>query len=277
MKSNIGIGFRRDIADELIQLSANDISFIEVAPENWMQIGGYWKKKLKEATEKHALNCHSLSLSIGSPDALDIDFLKQLKLFLEEYNVNIYSAHLSYSKCDNAHLYDLMPIPFREDAVKHIVSKIKQAQDILERKIAFENVSYYTPVAAEMDEATFISSILNEADCNLLLDVNNCYVNGFNHNYNPKEFISKLPLNRVAYMHIAGHTKVDEETIIDTHGEPVINEVFDLFEWVVPKLNAVPVLLERDFNIPEINELMEEVNQLKSLSNHKWNSTNVSK
>jgi len=233
-------------------------------------MGGYWKKQLDKAAEKYPITCHGLSLSIGSPDDLDLDFLHKIKKFIKQYNVQIYSEHLSYAKCDNAHLYDLLPIPFRKDAVKHIVARIKQVQDVLEMPLAIENVSYYTPVAAEMDEATFISEIVNESGCNMLLDVNNVYVNSFNHKYNAKEFITKLPLDKVAYIHMAGHEQISDTVIIDTHGEAVIDQVFDLFEYTTGLLKPVPVLLERDFNIPELEELQGEITRMESIVSKTW-------
>ena len=217
----IGLGFRRDVANDIINSEFELPEFIEVAPENWMTMGGYWKKQFDRATEKYPLTCHGLSLSIGSVEELDLNFLKDLKEFLDQYNVKIYSEHLSYSKCENAHLYDLLPIPFREDAVKHIVTRIKTVQDILERPLVLENVSYYTAVAAEMPEAEFISSIISESGCQMLLDINNVYVNAFNHNYNTKEFINALPLDSVAYIHMAGHEQIEPDLIIDTHGKDI--------------------------------------------------------
>lgn len=262
----VGIGFRKDFSEEFLEGSLLSPDFIEVAPENWMGIGGYWKKVFKELTQKHPLFLHGLSLSIGSPDELDYDFLKQLKEFIGEYKPLVYSEHLSFSKCDNAHLYDLLPIPFTGDAVKHVAKRIQQVQDYLEQKITIENVSYYTPVAAEMSEVEFINAVVKEADCDLLLDVNNVYVNAFNHQYNPKEFIQQLPLERVKYIHMAGHTKVADDLIIDTHGEAIIDPVYDLFDFTLKQIKRdVPVLLERDFNIPDLPELQQELNQLKAI------------
>lgn len=262
----VGIGFRKDFSEEFLEGSLLNPDFIEVAPENWMGIGGYWKKVFKNLTQKHPLFLHGLSLSIGSPDDLDYDFLKQLKEFIGEYKPLVYSEHLSFSKCDNAHLYDLLPIPFTGDAVKHVAKRIQQVQDYLEQKITIENVSYYTPVAAEMSEVEFINAVVKEADCDLLLDVNNVYVNSFNHQYNPKEFIQQLPLERVKYIHMAGHTKVADDLIIDTHGEAIIDPVYDLFDFTLKQVkHDVPVLLERDFNIPDLPELQQELNQLKAI------------
>ncbi len=271
MLAGIGLGFRRDLADALINWQGPQPAFVELAPENWMQIGGFWKRKLLSAAEKYPLTAHGLSLSLGSPEPLDREFLKNLKQFFAEVPVQIYTEHLSYAKCGNAHLYDLLPIPFREDAVRHAASRIKEVQDFLGRKIAVENVSYYTPVAPEMEEHEFISAVVEEADCLLLLDVNNVFVNAFNHKYDAKDFIKKLPLDRVAYIHMAGHDQVSEDLIIDTHGAPVIDPVYELFEWTAQLIKPVPVLLERDFNIPEIDELMTELQRLNEIASRHWN------
>lgn len=275
--SNIkaGIGFRKDFAEEFLSGSALKPGFVELAPENWMKIGGYWRKQINKLVEMYPITSHGLSLSIGSPEELDMEFLRNVKQFLENFNVEIYSEHLSFSKCDNAHLYDLLPIPFTEDAVKHVSSRIKKVQDFLGKKIAVENVSYYTPVAAEMDEATFVKNVVEEADCNLLLDINNVFVNAFNHNYEAKEFLYNLPLERVAYIHMAGHTQVEEDLIIDTHGENIIEQVYDLFEWTLGKIKPVPVLLERDFNIPELEDLQKELDSLKTIMKKKWETSDV--
>jgi len=261
----IGLGYRREFADEFLTREHIKPDFIELAPENWMEIGGYWKKQLDKVVEQYRIFSHGLSLSIGSPDELDFDFLRRVKEFLKAYNIEIYSEHLSFSKCDNAHLYDLLPIPFREDAVKHVSEKVRQVQDFLGRELVLEIVSYYTPVAAEMDEASFIRAIAEESGCGLLLDVNNIYVNAFNHKYDAYEFIDQLPLDRVRYIHMAGHEQVAPDLIIDTHGQEIIDPVYDLFDYTLKKIDPVPVLLERDFNIPQMEELMQEMNRLKKI------------
>lgn len=266
-----GLGFRKEIADEILGLPEQmKPSFVELAPENWIELGGFWGKKLAELSERYSITTHGLSLSIGSPDPLDWNFIKQVKLFLDEYKISVYSEHLSYSQTNNAHLYDLLPIPFRKDAVKHISMRIKEVQDYLERPLVIENVSYYTPVAAEMKEQEFISEIVKESGCKLLLDINNVYVNAFNHNYDAKEFISQLPLSEVAYIHMAGHEQVEPDLIIDTHGQPIIDQVFDLFEWTLPQLKPVPILLERDFNIPSMDEIHQEMTQLDKIAIKSW-------
>lgn len=262
----VGLGYRKDFADDFMAQKVINPAFIEVAPENWMGIGGYWKKVFKEVTERYPLFTHGLSLSIGSPDPLDIDFLRKVKTFLDEHQAVIYSEHISYSKCDNAHMYDLLPMPFTEEAVKHISGRIKTVQDYLERPLTMEVVSYYTSVQPEMTELEFVNSIIDESGCNLLLDVNNIYVNGFNHGYNPYAFIDKLNLSKVSYIHMAGHEKVADDLIIDTHGNPIIDPVYHLFEYAMAKLERdVPVLLERDFNIPEFEELRLEMNRIQEI------------
>ncbi len=270
MKAQVGIGFRRDFADEFIDNPEFNPDFIELAPENWIGMGGYWKKKLDTVAEKYPITCHGLSLSIGSPDDLDMNFLKDVKDFLNRYDVKIYSEHLSFSKAANAHLYDLLPIPFRQDAVDHIAARISIVHDYLKRPLVIENVSYYTSVEAQMSELEFIQKVVAKSGCQLLLDVNNVYVNAFNHQYDAKAFISQLPLDNVAYIHMAGHEKVAPDLIIDTHGEAIIDPVYDLFDFTVQLLHPVPVLLERDFNIPETSELILEMERLKSIVKNRW-------
>ncbi|MCK4750871.1 MAG: DUF692 domain-containing protein [Bacteroidales bacterium] len=273
MNGKVGIGLRRDIADEILESKELSPDFLEFAPENWMGIGGYWKRILKEAVKKYPFTCHGLSLSLGSPEELDWDFIRELKAFLDENQVEIFSEHLSYTKSHNAHLYDLLPIPFRKDAVDHVVDRIKRVQETLERPLAIENVSYYTPVAAEMTEIEFVSEIVEKADCKLLLDVNNVYVNAFNHKYDAKEYIGQLPLDRVAYIHMAGHEQVEPDLIIDTHGQPIIDPVYELFEWTIQRMDPVPVLLERDYNFNELEQLQSELTHLRSIIKKHWKVT----
>jgi hypothetical protein len=235
-----------------------------------MGMGGMWKRVMDRAVEKFPITCHGLSLSLGSPEELDWEFIRELKLFLDENQVRIFSEHLSYTKSQNAHLYDLLPIPFRQDAVDHVVERIQRVQDKLQRPLAIENVSYYTPVAAEMSEIEFVNRIVEGADCQLLLDVNNVYVNAFNHQYNAKEYIDQLPLNKVAYIHMAGHEQVEPDLIIDTHGQPIIDPVYELFEWTIAKMDPVPVLLERDYNFEDTEQIQSELLQIKGLIKKHW-------
>lgn len=270
MVTGAGLGFRRNLAEAILDGAELQPRFVEFAPENWTGLGGKWGKVVDEVIDRFPILCHGLSLSIGSPEPLDWDFLREVKRFLDQTGAVLYSEHLSYSKCDNAHLYDLLPIPFREEAVHHAAQRIRQVQDFLERRIAIENVSYYTAVTPEMDEATFVRAVVQEADCDLLLDVNNVYVNAFNHRYDAKEYLSQLPLERVAYIHMAGHEQQSETLIIDTHGQPIIDPVYDLFDWTLGRIDPVPVLLERDFNFPESAELAGELDRLQAIIDRNW-------
>jgi len=266
-QTQIGLGFRREIADAFLN---GDVTpdFIEVAVENWLELGGYWGDLFRKVTDKFPLIVHGLSLSIGSPEELDYGFLQQVKTFLKTFDVKIYSEHLSFAKFENAHLFDLLPIPFREDSVKHIALRIRQVQDFLGIPLAIENVSYYTSVEAEMTEHEFINEIVNASGCNLLLDVNNVFVNGFNHNYDPYEFIDKMPPDKVSYIHMAGHKRVAPDLIIDTHGEAIVEPVYQLFDYTLSKMEKpVPVLLERDFNFPEMEALKSELSALRKIAN----------
>ncbi len=266
----VGLGLRRDIAEEILENRILSPDFLEFAPENWMGMGGAWKRVLDRAVERFPITCHGLSLSLGSVEELDWKFIGELKAFLDDNLVSIYSEHLSYTKSRNAHLYDLLPIPFRQDAIDHVVDRIRRVQDALKRPLAIENVSYYTPVAAEMSEIEFINDIVERSGCSMLLDVNNVYVNAFNHSYHAKEYIEQLPLDRVAYIHMAGHEQVEPDLIIDTHGQPIIDPVYELFEWTIEKMNPVPVLLERDYNFEDLEQIQGELTQIRSILNKHW-------
>jgi len=270
MQPGVGLGLRREIINDILQAEHIRPDFVEVAPENWIDVGGLYGQKLKKIVEKYPLACHGLSLSLGSPEPLDYELLGKIKQFFKEFDVAFYSEHLSYCKCDNAHLHDLLPLPFSEEAVKHVSKRIREVQEFLERKIAIENITYYVSMTPEMDEPTFIRSILEESDCQLLLDVNNVYVNSFNHKYDPYEFIKQLPLERVGYIHMAGHIQDSEDLIIDNHGELIVDPVYDLFDFTIQRISPVPVLLERDQNFDDIPGLFDEVQKLKTMVDAHW-------
>lgn len=260
----VGLGLRREMLDEMLIDVPKPIEFLEVAPENWLKLGGRFGKQFKQLTEQHAFVCHGLSLSIGSPAALDIDFVQSLKAFFKEHNIRLFSEHLSYCSGEG-HMYDLMPIPFTEDAIKHVASRIRQVQDILEQPIAIENVSYYGAPGQQMTELEFTNAVLEEADCKLLLDVNNIYVNSINHGYDAEQFLAALPTKRIAYGHVAGHYTEAEDLLVDTHGAPVIDPVWQLLEKAYEVHGVFPTLLERDFNIPPMCELLAELKTIEAL------------
>ena len=266
-----GLGLRRALLGPLRTAgdSARDlIGFMEVAPENWINVGGERGKAFRSFTERFPFVCHGLSLSIGGPTPLDETFIRKLRKFMDEYGVRCYSEHLSYCT-DGGHLYDLMPIPFTGEAVGYVAGRIRQVQDMLGKRIALENVSYYAAPGAELSEIEFINAVLSEADCDLLLDVNNVYVNSVNHRYDAVEFLRRLPGDRIAYGHIAGHYNEAEDLIVDTHGANVINDVWGLLDRAYEFFGVFPTLLERDFNLPPVGELLDEVRQITDLQ-AKW-------
>ncbi|MCG8435035.1 MAG: DUF692 domain-containing protein [Gammaproteobacteria bacterium] len=261
-----GLGLRRGLVKQLQESPPQQVSFMEVAPENWIGLGGRLKKQFRWFTERYPFVCHGLSLSLGSPAPLDEEFVTSVKHFLDEHDIRFYTEHLSYCS-DAGHLYDLMPIPFTEEAVDHVAERIRRVQDILERRIAVENVSYYAAPGAKMKEIDFINAVLERADCDLLLDVNNIYVNSINHRYNAEEFLKALPAERVVYFHIAGHYVEAEDLRVDTHGADVCNPVWDLLDTAYQHCGVVPTLLERDFNVPPLPELLKEVDVIVEKQN----------
>ncbi|MDC9729499.1 MAG: DUF692 domain-containing protein [Methyloprofundus sp.] len=259
-----GLGLRRSFIEQAIAKPLDNVSFYEVAPENWMTLGGKLGKQFRSLTERYPFVCHGLSLSIGSSDPLDEEFVKNLKSFMQAHKIKFYSEHLSYCS-HNGHLYDLMPIPFTEEAVHHVAQRIQRVQDILEQKIAIENVSYYAAPGQEMSEIDFFNAVVSEADCDVLLDVNNIYVNSINHNYNAEEFLRAIPAERISYAHIAGHYVEADDFLVDTHGADIIDPVWDLLNKAYELYGVFPTLLERDFNIPSVAELSKEVSMIKSI------------
>lgn len=274
-----GLGLRRELLEPLAGTAPGAIRFLEAAPENWMNLGGRYARQFRAFTERFPFVAHGLSLSLGGPAPLDEDFVRDVKKFLDRHGIRDYTEHLSYCS-DDGHLYDLMPIPFTAEAVEHVAARIVRVQDILERRIAVENVSYYavlgtsaggekssprTPAAApgqEMSELEFIDAVLERADCDLLLDVNNIYVNGINHRYDAVAFLDGLPAARVRYLHVAGHYVEAEDLRVDTHGAEVCDPVWALLDRAYARLGPVPTLLERDFNIPPLAELLAEIGRI---------------
>ncbi|HMV13326.1 MAG TPA: DUF692 domain-containing protein [Nitrosomonas sp.] len=264
----VGLGLRRVMLSTLADQNTESVNFWEVAPENWINVAGRHGKQFRELTEKHPVICHGLSLSIGSPAPLDETFLQRLKQFLKEHRIRYYSEHLSYCS-DDGHLYDLMPIPFTEEAVRYVAERIRHVQDMLDQRIAMENISYYAAPGKQMEEIDFLNAVLEEADCDLLLDVNNIYVNSINHRYDAEAFLRQLPAERIRYIHVAGHYQEAEDLLVDTHGSSVIDPVWQLLEKAYQHFGVLPTLLERDFNIPALSELLEEAKIINHLQ-AKW-------
>jgi uncharacterized protein len=262
--SAAGLGLRRALVGALEHAPAGCIDFLECAPENWIGVGGRRGAALRRLAERFPLTCHGLSLSLGGFAPLSDQFLGQLKHFLEQHAVALYSEHLSYCG-DEGYLYDLVPLPFTDEAVRHVAKRIRQVQDALRRRIAVENISYYAAPYQALSELEFVSAVVSEADCDLLLDVNNVYVNSINHGYDPRAFIDGLPTARVVAMHVAGHFDEADDLKIDTHGASVKDDVWSLLAYAYSRCGACPTVLERDFNIPPLEELLLEVRHMRAV------------
>jgi uncharacterized protein (UPF0276 family) len=258
-----GLGFRRALVPELRNSGATGIDFFELAPENWVHAGGTLARDLRHFTERHPFVAHGLSLSLGGPAPLDEELLRDTRDFLDLHGIRAYTEHLSYCS-DDGHLYDLMPIPFTDEAVRWVAARIRRAQEILERPIAVENVSYYAAPGARMSELDFLRAVLDEADCGLLLDVNNIFVNAINHGYDAHEFLHALPATRICYFHVAGHYVEAPDLRVDTHGAAVCPDVWSLLDEAFALFGPVPTLLERDFNFPPLPVLVREVADVRA-------------
>ena len=262
--ASAGLGLRRGMLQEIEAAPAGSFDFLECAPDNWIGVGGRFGAAFERLASRHPIACHGLSLSLGGPAPLDMDFLARTRAFLERFDVPLYSEHLSYCS-DDGHLYDLMPMPFTEEAVKHVSARIRQVQDALGRRIAVENVSYYAAPWQAMDEVDFVAAVLEEADCDLLLDVNNVHVNAINHGYDARDFLARMPSARIASYHVAGHYDEADDLKIDTHGARVKDAVWSLLAEAYRLHGVRPTLLERDFNFPAMTELLSEVATIRDL------------
>ncbi len=270
--SGAGLGLRRGLIDKLMADPPAEVDFMEVAPENWIGMGGKLARKFRFFTERYPFILHGLSLSLGAPSALNEDLIRNIKAFIKEHDIRFYSEHLS-SCGDDGQLYDLMPIPFTDDAVKYVAARIRRTQDILEQRIAVENVSYYAPTDTSLSEIEFTKAVLDEADCDLLLDINNIVVNSINHNYDAHKFLYAMPAERIRYFHVAGHYVEAEDLRIDTHGDAICDQVWDLLGDAYKRFGPVPTLLERDFNFPPISELIDELQRIKGLQRESGDSS----
>ncbi|MEH6590470.1 MAG: DUF692 domain-containing protein [Halioglobus sp.] len=259
-----GLGLRRALLSPLFSMAPESVDFMEAAPENWIGVGGRFGKQFRQMAERYPIVFHGLSLDIGGPDPIDTELVKSVKVLMDELAVPIYSEHLTYCAAEG-HLYDLLPIPFTEEAVHYVADRVKQVQDIIGQQLVLENASYYAQPHTDLSESEFITAVLNEADCGLLLDVNNIYVNSINHCYDPIAFMDALPLERTRYIHVAGHFDEAEDLKVDTHGADVISPVWSLLAAAYQRVGSVPTLLERDFNLPPLVDLLTEVEQIRSL------------
>lgn len=272
----VGLGLKRELIPQIQsfdgQSMIENINFLEIAPENWIDIGGKASKHLDWFVERYPIICHGLCLSLGGLSPLNVAFVQQIKRFLQQYSIPIYTEHLSYCtdayKGKQGYLYDLLPIPFTEEAVHYVAKRIRQTQDILGQQIGVENASFYVAAPiSEMSELAFLNAVIEEADCLLHLDINNIYVNSVNFGFDPHEFLRGIPGKRIIYSHVAGHYQEAPDLLVDTHGEDIIDPVWALLEDAYQLFGTFPTLLERDTNIPPLTSLISEVNKIAMLQN----------
>ena len=260
----VGLGLRRELAAETFE-NKGQIDFLELVPENYMDLGGRIRERLDIALENFPLVTHGVNLSIGSTDQLSAEYLASISRLLNKINAPWWSDHLCFASIANSYLHDLLPLPLSAEALKHVVKRVKVVQEKVKRPFLLENISYYMQMpGSQMDEVDFLSEVLEKADCGLLLDVNNVYVNSVNHNFDPYAYIDRLPLERTVQVHVAGHGHGDE-LLIDTHGAAVIEPVFELLEYVLKRTEVKAVMLERDQNYPEFSEILAELGQIREI------------
>jgi uncharacterized protein len=261
----IGLGLRRELANETFD-NASKIDWLELVPENYMGLGGAARQRLEKVASRFPLVSHGVNLSLGSTDDLNAEYLAALKTLLDKVDAPWFSDHLCFTSVDGVYLHDLLPLPFSKEAAKHCAKRARQVQNAIGRPFLIENISFYMQMpGSEMSEAQFLSEVLEEGDCGLLLDVNNIYVNSQNHNFDPFEFLKQIPLERTVQIHVAGHS-TGSGTIIDTHGSSVIEPVFELLKFVLERADVKAVMIERDQNFPEFSELLAELGRIRTIA-----------
>ena len=262
----VGLGLRWDFLEEVLDGPPADVAFFEVSPENYLGRGGYYPAALERIAERYPIVTHGLTLSIGAVDDPDPAYLGALKTELGRLNPPWHSDHLCFATAGERVLHELLPLKFCEENVRRVAERARRIEGLLERPFALENITYYVhPGQPEMPELEFLNRVLERCNARLLLDVNNVYVNAQNHGFDPYAFIAGLPLERVVEIHVAGHQTTDGGMLLDTHGEPVGDPVLALLEWTIERAGNVPVLLERDNNVPELSELLSELAVLREI------------
>ena len=259
-----GLGLRPDYYDEILNSEPN-VDWFEILSENYMVEGGKPLHYLHAIREKYPLVMHGVSLSIGGTDPLDMDYLKQLKTLAQSVNPHWISDHLCWTGQGGNNLHDLMPLPYNDEAIKHVAQRVRQVQDYLGQQILLENVSSYVSYRhSVMSEWEFYTAVVEEADCLMLLDINNIYVSSRNHNFDPMEYINGVPKDRVQQFHLAGHTDYGNY-VIDTHDHPIVDSVWELYKKVLPVFGHISTMIERDDRMPPFTELMQELEQARSI------------
>jgi uncharacterized protein (UPF0276 family) len=259
-----GVGLRFEHAEEILA-APPDVPWFEVVSENYMGRGGLCRRHLRTVAERYPIVCHGVSMNLGSLDPLDRDYLARLKALCDEVGSPWASDHLCYTGVDGVALNELLPLPRTEEAVRHVARRVRQVQETLERPFLVENVSSYVdPSPGAMHESDFARAVCEEADCGMLLDVNNIHVNSVNHGFDAWDAVRRMPLDRVVQLHLAG-PEPKGALLLDTHGAPVRDEVWDLTERLLPLVGPTSALVEWDNHMPPLARLLEEQEKARRL------------
>ncbi|UJR86179.1 DUF692 domain-containing protein [Sandaracinus amylolyticus] len=263
----IGLGLRQEIAAEMLARRPDEIEWVEIHPENYVERAGSFERHLADARAIWPVVPHGLSLCFGSIEPFEPAYLRKLRAFLDAIDAPWYSDHLCWGGVDGVALHDLMPMPFVRESVDVACARIAQVEDAIGRPVAIENVSYYVhPGAPEMHEIDFVLEVLERSGCRMMLDVNNVYVNARNHGFDARTYLDRIPADRVVQIHVAGHLVRAGQPIIDTHAEPICDDVYALIGHTLARMPDVPVLLERDGNFPALDVLLEELRRLRAIA-----------
>ena len=263
--NGIGLGLRFDMARRFLE-ERPDVAFVEIHPENYVGRGGLYRELLDRALRSYPVATHGLTMCFGHTTPFERDFLRDLKQFLRDVRAPWHSDHLCFGGVGGVFAHDLLPLPFTEEALDTVVQRFTEARDALDLDLAFENVSYYAAQSDDpLDEARFCVEVLERTDGKIMLDVNNVFVNSQNFSFDPRAWIDLIPPERVVQMHVAGHLRRPDGLRIDTHGEPIPDGVYELLDYTLRRVGPRPVLLERDNNIPTLDELLGEVRRLQEV------------
>jgi uncharacterized protein (UPF0276 family) len=262
-----GLGLRHQHFTDVLKLDpdSTEVDWFEIISENYMVAGGKPRYYLDQIKERFPVIMHGVSLSIGSTDDLNMEYLKELKKLANHINPLWMSDHLCWTGLGGHNLHDLLPLPYNKATLNHVAQRIKEVQDYIERPFLIENASsYLTFKASEITEWDFLSEIVDQADCGILLDVNNIFVSGFNHDFEPLDYLKALPKDRIGQIHIAGHEH-NGDYIVDTHDHPVCDDVWELYEQALKLFGPTSSMIERDDNIPPLQELIDELNHARMI------------
>jgi uncharacterized protein (UPF0276 family) len=266
LPNGVGLGLRWEFLEAVLDGPALDVAFFEVSPENYMRRGGYYPRALERIAERYPLVTHGLTLSIGAEAAPDADYLAELAGEVERLRSPWHSDHLALTSAGPRALHELLPMPFTRDAARRVADRLEALAETLGRPVAVENITHYArPGGAELSEGDFLGELFERTRAGLLLDVNNVYVNAQNHGFDARRALASFPLDRVLEIHVAGHTRAASGLVVDTHGESVAEPVLGLLAWTLERTGPMPVLLERDNDVPPLDELLAEVRAISQV------------